>query len=101
MVCPHLLIYAVYGACITAGSALAGAIQGGILDLVGYVAKTAQTIQTLEGMLFAAFLVPGIVLILTFMLQSFFGIDDKKRDEFVLEIAARDLKINQGQAGTQ
>ncbi|CUO20219.1 hypothetical protein EAI89_10380 [Eubacterium sp. am_0171] len=83
------IISAINGFCITVGAALGAQIMGILLDSSGYVANKAQTDSTLNWLLILAFVIPAVVTVIHFLLQMFYGLNDKKLDACMREVRAR------------
>ncbi len=83
------MVSSIYGLAITLGSAVGGFVLGILLDASGYVANTVQTDSTLNKMLLLTFIVPAVLALAQFVVQSFWKITDKKQEQMLHEINAR------------
>jgi GPH family glycoside/pentoside/hexuronide:cation symporter len=68
---------------------LAAALFGWALDLVGYVANTSQTPETLHGMKMIVVLLPGLSFAGSMLVMLFYPLKRGRHEEIVAEIAAR------------
>ena len=83
------MVHSMCGLSLTLGSAVGGFIFGILLENSGYVANTVQTASTQSTMLLLAFIVPAVLMILSAVIQAFYGLNDKKLDEIMHEIAEK------------
>lgn len=83
------IVSAINGFCITIGAALGAQIMGILLDGSGYVANQTQSDATLNWLLILAFVIPAVVTIIHFVLQMFYGLNDKRLDECMQEVRER------------
>lgn len=86
------IISAINGFCITIGAALGAQIMGILLDSSGYVANQTQAPSTLNWLLVLAFVLPAIVTGIHFVLQMFYGLNDKRLDACMKEVRLRRQK---------
>lgn len=86
------IVSAINGFCITIGAALGAQIMGILLDGSGYVANQTQSDATLNWLLILAFVIPAVVTIIHFVLQMFYGLNDKRLDECMQEVWERRKK---------
>ena len=63
--------------------------MGILLDGSGYVANQTQSDATLNWLLILAFVIPAVVTIIHFVLQMFYGLNDKRLDECMQEVRER------------
>ena len=83
------MVHSMCGLSLTLGSAVGGFIFGILLENSGYVANAVQTASTQSTMLLLAFIVPAALMILSAVIQAFYGLNDKKLDEIMHEIAKK------------
>lgn len=83
------MVHSLFGLTITFGSAVGGFIFGLLLENSGYVANAVQTAQVQNSMLSLAFIIPAVLLVATAVIQLFFGLNDKKLNSIIAEIAKR------------
>lgn len=86
------LIHAGFGLSITLGAALGGFLFGNILEKIGYVANTEQSIGTLNAMLFVMFVIPALLTLIHFILQQFFNLTDRQVTAELKEMALKKEK---------
>ncbi len=83
------MVHSLFGLTLTFGSAVGGFIFGLLLENSGYVANAVQSASVLNTMLSLAFIVPAVLMIASAVLQLFFGLNDKKLNDIILEIAKK------------
>lgn len=83
------IISAINGFCITIGAALGAQIMGILLDGSGYRANQVQSESTMHWLLILAFIIPAAVTLIHFIVQMFYGLNDKKLDACMAEVRAR------------
>ena len=83
------MVHSLFGLTITFGSAVGGFIFGLLLENSGYVANAVQAAQVQNSMLSLAFIIPAVLLVATAVIQLFFGLNDKKLNSIIAEIAKR------------
>lgn len=83
------VISAVNGFCITIGAALGAQLMGILLDASGYRANQVQTPGTMNWLLILAFVIPAAVTMVHFLVQMFYGLNDRKLDACMKEVRER------------
>jgi sugar (glycoside-pentoside-hexuronide) transporter len=79
------MIYSFDAVSLTFGGALGAQFLGLLINGSGYVANQTQTADALKNLLFIAFLIPAILNAAQLVIQFFFGLTDKKVNEYALE----------------
>lgn len=83
------MVHSMFGLSLTLGAALGGFVFGILLQNSGYVANAVQSVATKDTMLLLAFIVPAVLIILSAVIQAFYGLTDKKLDQIMREIAKK------------
>lgn len=83
------MVHSMCALSLTLGSAVGGFVFGILLENSGYVANQVQTPATQSMMLLLAFIVPAALMIVSAVIQAFYGLNDKKLNEMMCEIARR------------
>lgn len=83
------MVSALNGFSITIGAAIGAQVFGVLLNASGYVANAVQEGKVLNWMLIIAFVIPAVVTIMHMILQSFYGLSDKKLSQCIQEIRER------------
>ena len=81
------MVHSMCGLSLTLGSALGGFIFGILLENSGYVANAVQSASTQSMMLLLAFVVPAVLMVVSDVVQCFYGLTDSKLDKIMHEIA--------------
>lgn len=84
-------IFACYGFCLTIGGSWGSALLGGLLDAIGYSANAVLSETTLRNLLIIGVALPALLTLVQVAVQGFLGMDDKIHDQYVREVAEREV----------
>lgn len=83
------MVHSAFGLSLSLGAAVGGFIFGILLDSSGYVANAVQSAQTQQSMLLLGFIIPAVLLVVSAVVQGFYGLNDKKLESIMHEIARK------------